>query len=148
MNGYTLSDVPPTAAQHQALREAVGWGNAMSMEATGQAISGSLAVFTIRFENGPVAVARIIGDGGAAFYIQDVIVHPHHQGRGLGRRLMEAIMGWLAAHAPTGSFVGLMAAHGKEPFYEKFGFAARPRQAGDHIHGAGMELWSRHRGVQ
>lgn len=148
MNNYTLSNVPPTAAQHRALREAVSWGNPMSMEATGQALAGSLAVFTVRLKNTPVAVARIIGDGGAAFYIQDVIVHPHHQGRGLGRRLMEAVMEWLTANAPTGSFVGLMAAHGKETFYEKFGFAARPRQTGDHVHGAGMELRARHRGVQ
>lgn len=136
---YLLTAQPPSVPEHRALRDAVGWGNPMSAEATGQALRGSLAVFTVRLGGDAVAVARIIGDGGAAYYIQDVIVHPAHQGRGLGRRLMEAVIAWLDENTDPGAFVGLMAAGGKEAFYERFGFAARPRPADGHVHGAGME---------
>lgn len=36
-------------------------------------------------------MGRIIGDGGTAFQIVDVCVHPAHQGRGLGKRIMAAL---------------------------------------------------------
>lgn len=140
MHEYAVSSLPPTAGEHRALRDAVGWGNPMSEDATARALAGSLAVFTLRLDGEPVGVARVIGDGGAAFYIQDVIVHPGHQGRGGGRLLMEAVMGWLRENAPPGAFVGLMANGGKESFYGKFGFLARPRMSGEHVHGHGMEM--------
>jgi ribosomal protein S18 acetylase RimI-like enzyme len=73
-------------------------------------------------------MARVIGDGGLTYYIQDVIVLPACQRQGLGTRLMDAVMAYLCANAHPGSVIGLMAAHGKEPFYQKYGFVARPTE--------------------
>jgi GNAT superfamily N-acetyltransferase len=51
---------------------------------------------------------------------------PDFQGKGLGKRLMQAIMPFLEKNARPGAFIGLMAAQGVENFYTQFGFAVRP----------------------
>lgn len=67
-----------------------------------------------------------MGDGGIYFYVQDVIVHPDHQGKGVGRSIMNAIMHYLRSMAEEGSYIGLMAAKNVEGFYELYGFRRRP----------------------
>jgi len=57
------------------------------------------------------------------YYVQDVIVAPDHQRRGIGTRMMDKVMAYVGAHARHNSIVGLMAAKGKEPFYLRYGFA-------------------------
>jgi GNAT superfamily N-acetyltransferase len=82
-------------------------------------------------------MARTIGDGGLVYYIQDVIVLPDYQGRGIGTRMMDRIMAYVRTHARHNSIIGLMAAKGREPFYEKYGFTRRPN---DQL-GCGMTLF-------
>jgi len=85
-----------------------------------------------------VGMARVIGDAGMVFYIQDVIVLPDYQGQGIGTQLMAAVMVFIRSHAHHNTIIGLMAAKGKEAFYEKYGFFTRPTE----IHGAGMtQFW-------
>ncbi|HUK78821.1 MAG TPA: GNAT family N-acetyltransferase, partial [Thermoleophilia bacterium] len=57
---------------------------------------------------------------------QDVIVLPAFRDRGLGDRLMNAVMTWLDAQCPTNAFVALVAAPDKDGFYERYGFACLP----------------------
>ena len=84
-----------------------------------------------------VGCARLVGDGGIYFYVQDFIVAPEHQGRGLGDVLLDEVRGYLGREAPLGAFVGLMAARGKAGFYSRRGFAPRSQDA------PGMSLmWS------
>jgi GNAT superfamily N-acetyltransferase len=82
-------------------------------------------------------MSRIVGDGGMVFYIQDVIVIPEYQQQGIGARMMEKIMNYIRAYASINSVIGLMAAKGVEPFYEKFGFVARPNDR----YGSGMTIF-------
>lgn len=69
-----------------------------------------------------VGIGRIIGDGGCFFEITDMAVLPEHQGKGVGRLIMESLSHWLEKNAPKTAYVSLMAHHGKPSFYEKFGF--------------------------
>ncbi|MBO5488706.1 MAG: GNAT family N-acetyltransferase [Eubacterium sp.] len=87
----------------------------------------------------PVGMARVVGDGGYVYFICDVIVRPSHQSLGLGRRIIERVLGWLESQVTEGEtiMVNLMSAMNKEPFYEKLGFHERP--FGNH--GAGMSRW-------
>jgi GNAT superfamily N-acetyltransferase len=62
------------------------------------------------------------------FYLQDIIVLPAFQSKGLGKRLMKAILAYLEEHARPGAFVGLMAAKDVSSFYTQFGFAVRPSE--------------------
>lgn len=65
-----------------------------------------------------VAAARAISDFTFASYLCDVAVHPHYQGRGWGKALMERAMLDLA---PFGK-VFIYAVHDKVDFYRRFNF--------------------------
>ncbi|WP_458184917.1 GNAT family N-acetyltransferase [Haladaptatus sp. NG-WS-4] len=67
-----------------------------------------------------VGMARIVGDGGSVYYLCDMVVHPDHQRRGLGTKMMERLMAYLEENAPESAYVNLMA--DVEGFYERFGF--------------------------
>jgi GNAT superfamily N-acetyltransferase len=77
----------------------------------------------------PVACCRVIGDGALSFYIQDLLVVPKMQRKGVGTKVMELVLGHLDSVAPPGAFIGLMAAPGTESFFARHGFAARPDEA-------------------
>ena len=50
-------------------------------------------------------MGRIVGDGALNFEIVDIAVDPAHQGRGLGRIIMENIIRWLDSNAYKGAYV-------------------------------------------
>jgi len=74
----------------------------------------------ICWQNTVVGMGRIVGDGAINMEIVDVAVDPEHQGRGLGRKLMESLANWLDKNACDGAYVTLMA--DVPELYEKFGF--------------------------
>jgi ribosomal protein S18 acetylase RimI-like enzyme len=80
----------------------------------------------------PVGIGRVVGDGGCFFEVVDIAVRPEHQKKGLGDRIMKALMAYLHANAPSTAYVSLMADHGTPKFYERYGFEASvlPRKAG------------------
>jgi ribosomal protein S18 acetylase RimI-like enzyme len=122
---YILVERPPTFEEYQRLREAVGWGS-VDVEATEVGLRNALFSVSVTYKDEVIGCGRVVGDGGIYFYIQDIIVLPEFQGRGLGRRIMDAVMGYLSSHAHSNAFIGLMAAKGVSGFYEKYGFADRP----------------------
>lgn len=74
-------------------------------------------------------MGRIVGDGALNFDIVDIAVDPDHQGRGLGRQIMEALIAWLDANAFKGAYVTLVA--DVPDLYAKFGFeSVRPESEG------------------
>jgi ribosomal protein S18 acetylase RimI-like enzyme len=126
--GYVLVERNPTSKEYQRLRRAVGWLD-LEAEAIGIGLQNSLFSVCVILENKVIGCGRVIGDGGIYFYIQDIIVLPEFQGMGIGRRIMDAIMEYLKAHARDGAFIGLMAAKGVSRFYERYGFKKRPSDA-------------------
>ena len=79
-------------------------------------------------ENEIIGMARIIGDEGMYYYIQDVIVIPEYRKIGVGASIMNKVMEYINLNNKNGIFVGLMAAKGKEGFYKKYGFIERPAE--------------------
>ncbi|RDZ44279.1 N-acetyltransferase [Haloferax sp. Atlit-10N] len=67
-----------------------------------------------------VGMGRLVGDGGTVFQVVDVAVHPDHQGRGLGTRVMDALVDYLDREAPPSAFVNLLA--DVDGYYERWGF--------------------------
>ena len=67
-------------------------------------------------------MGRIIGDGGTAFQIVDIALEPAHQGLGLGKTIMSALMDHLNTHAPQGAYVSLIADGDARHLYAKYGF--------------------------
>jgi GNAT superfamily N-acetyltransferase len=125
VDAFQLLERPPTVREYRRLRAAVGWGE-VSDEGLNAGLASALYSCVVVHEGAVVACARIVGDGGMYFYVQDVIVMPGFHGQGLGARVMEGVMGYLDEHARPGAFVGLMAAQNAEGFYERYGFHRRP----------------------
>jgi GNAT superfamily N-acetyltransferase len=105
----------------------------MTDEGVAAGLPRALYAVVLELDGEAVGCARVVGDGGLYFYLQDVVVLPEHRGHGQGARLMDALMAYLERTAREGAFVGLMAAVGAEPFYERYGFRRRSdRQPGMH----------------
>lgn len=67
-------------------------------------------------------MGRIIGDGGTAFQIVDIALDPAHQGKGLGKAIMAALMQHLEVNAAAGAYVSLIADGDAQYLYAKYGF--------------------------
>ncbi|QHW31779.1 GNAT family N-acetyltransferase [Paenibacillus rhizovicinus] len=122
-NSYEIIERSPTVSEHQALWDSVSWGN-LDTGMSEQSIANSIYAVVVEIEGQAVGMGRIVGDGAMYFYLQDVAVHPDHQGHGLGKRIVERLLAYIRQHKHEKgiAFVGLFASQGKEPFYEQFGF--------------------------
>jgi predicted GNAT family N-acyltransferase len=126
-----------TPEEYMEFRKAVGWSS-FPIEQAAQGLKNSY-IFCLRKDGQAIALGRVIWDHGYVVYIADVIVLPEFQGSGYGRMVMEKIMttinSWLKPDYKV--MVTLVAAKGKEEFYEKFGFIKRPNEN----FGCGMCQW-------
>ncbi len=106
-----------------------------SVEAATIGLKNSLFGVVVFFGAEPVGIGRVIGDGGCFLEIVDIAVLPEHQDKGVGRRIMTALMDYIHEHAPSSAYVSLMADHGTPAFYERFGFtrAQLPESAGMYL---------------
>jgi ribosomal protein S18 acetylase RimI-like enzyme len=136
MLNYQIIEKLPTPEEYNQLRQLVGWG-IYERDVILQALPHSLYCVCAVKDSEIIGMARIIGDGGIAYYIQDVIVKPDCQRQGIGTKLMDKIMDYIRLHANNNSVIGLMAAKSKEPFYTRYGFSIRP----DDRLGSGMTMW-------
>ena len=127
---YAVVERLPTVEEYVSLREAAGL-TPRSREGVERGLPNSL--FGVIVEHGPtgetVGMGRVVGDGGTVYQITDMALHPDHQRRGLGTRVMEAILAYLEREAPSRAYVNLFA--DVEGFYERFGFEeTRPDSRG------------------
>ena len=117
---YEIRDELPTPEEFIALRDAADMAP-RSVEGVERGLPNSVFGVTVVDEIGEtVGMARIIGDGGSVYQISDMAVHPDHQRRGLGSRMMKRLMEYLEENAPERAYVNLMA--DVDGFYERFGF--------------------------
>lgn len=114
---------PATPALQDYLRLRVAAGLSPKSEAAARIglANGCFAV-CVRHGAQTIGMGRVIGDGGCFFQIVDIAVAPEHQGRGLGKRIMAALMAWLEAHAEDGAYVSLIADGQARHLYAQFGF--------------------------
>ena len=82
------------------------------------AFSNSMFRFFARENDLLVAAGRAVADGVDCSYICDIAVRPSHQGRGLGREVIERLVAASRGHRT----IILYAVPGKEEFYGRFGF--------------------------
>ncbi|MBF0786761.1 MULTISPECIES: GNAT family N-acetyltransferase [unclassified Streptococcus] len=106
-----------------ALYEAVEWTNYTRDPALlEQALNNSLLVIAAFDDAKLVGLLRAVGDGYSIIFVQDILVLPDYQRRGIGRQLMEKLL----ANYPNIYQLHLLT--GKEEktkaFYESLGFRA------------------------
>lgn len=116
-----------TAEQFLYLFTAVGW-EPPSREQVEMALRNSYATFAVFNGEELCGMARLLGDGAMSFYVKDFAILPNLQGKGIGRMLMKHIEFFVRSGLKDDWAVSLelISAKGKEAFYEKLGFEARP----------------------
>lgn len=105
---------------HRFLSEQSAWAKNIPLNTVQTSIDNSLCFGG--YENGQqIAFARVVSDYATFAYLMDVFVLPEHRGRGLSRRLLEAIQ----AHPQLqGLRRFLLASSDARGLYQKFGFTA------------------------
>jgi GNAT superfamily N-acetyltransferase len=114
---------------YMELRDSVGWKKLSDKQAE-SAISNALYVSVIYEDGRPCAMGRVVGDGAVICYVQDLVVRPDCQGRGYGSIVLESLKEYVNGIREPGTTMmfALMCAKGRESFYEKHGFVARPTE--------------------
>ncbi len=109
------------------LRESVKWRRLTEQQAE-KALRYSLLTVTAYDYDKPVGMGRLVGDGAVICYIQDLIVIPEYQGKGVGNMIIESLIDYVKEMQLPGTqiMLDLMCATGRENFYKKYGFIARP----------------------
>ncbi len=113
-----------------AIREKVNWP-VLQTEQAKKALAASIVVVGAYEDEKLVGMGRIVGDGAVICYIQDLIVIPTMQKNGVGSMILSYLIEYVQKLEQPDStmMLCLMCAKGREMFYEKHGFIARPTDA-------------------
>ena len=124
-----------TVTDFMKLYESAKWGKCRE-DIVQVSLKNSYATFAVMDGENVIGMARLLGDGGMAFYLKDFVILPEYQGKGIGRELLEYVQNYIRNELKDGwqTTLELISAKGKEEFYKKSGFEERP---GKHM-GAGM----------
>lgn len=111
------------------LRERVGWIKLDVVQAQ-RALDNSIKIITAYDGQRPVGMGRVVGDGAVISYIQDLIVIPEYQRNHVGSMILDRLIEYVEGITAPGTqmMLCLMCAKGREKFYEKHGFIARPTE--------------------
>lgn len=124
----------PGPTEYNELRQLVGWptfDTDLAKEGLANSIFG---VVVVNEHDLILGMGRIIGDKAIYLHIQDVIVRPEFQGKGVGKLIMSELLKYADKLGGRNTNIGLMSSVGRENFYKNFGFMQRPSDK----FGAGM----------
>ncbi|MGJ8678597.1 MAG: GNAT family N-acetyltransferase [Akkermansiaceae bacterium] len=101
------------------LYRANGWSSAEKPVELLGALRGSHSLVTARIDSKLIGVGNAISDGHLVVYYPHLLVHPDHQGQGIGSAMME-----LLQMRYSGFHQQMLTADGKAiEFYEQLGFS-------------------------
>lgn len=102
-----------------ALYSAVAWtAYTRDADALARALAGSHLVLTARDDGALVGLVRTVSDAATICYVQDLLVHPAAQRRGIGRALLRNV---LDRYAGCRQLVLVTDADGPDAFYRALG---------------------------
>ena len=129
-DGYALVERTPSVEDYLRLRTVAGMGR-KSLEAAVSGLPNTLFAVVIEHEGRAVGMGRLVGDGALFLQVVDIAVEPAHQGRGLGKAVMAALMVWTERHALPGTYVSLIADGEAKRLYAQYGFTeTAPKSVG------------------
>lgn len=119
---YTITDDKERIAPEDVKRLLDGsyWAPDRKLEVIAKAIEHSTCVGV--FHAGQlVAFARVVTDYAVFAWIADVIVNPHHRGRGLGKEMLQFIQD----HPDIPSTRQVLQTRDAHTLYERYGFVRK-----------------------
>lgn len=130
---YRISHNTLEADDFIRLFDSAGWGRP-DRELVETSLKNSYVTFSVLDGEKVIAMARLIGDGGMAFFLKDLIVDPEYQGKGIGKELMAHIEEFIRGELKEGwwSYFQLMSAKNKDGFYLKCGYKSHPHERSGH----------------
>lgn len=127
---YTTVARRPSVEEYLHLRAVVGL-SPFTKAAAAKGLEGTVYSVLVLHDGSAIGMGRLIGDGGCFFQVVDIAVEPQHQGRGLGKAIMSAIMNYVNTELPSSAYVSLIADVPANKLYEQFGFnETAPRSLG------------------
>jgi GNAT superfamily N-acetyltransferase len=120
---YSLTDDPACVDLDvvcELLRDTY-WAANRNPEQIALSIRNSLC-FSVHRAGRQVGIARVLTDHGASSYICDVVIHPQHRDRGIGKWLMRSIL----RHPAVSGTRALLITRDAQPFYRELGFVTHP----------------------
>ncbi|SES62498.1 Acetyltransferase (GNAT) domain-containing protein [Enterococcus malodoratus] len=123
MENYVIRIDIPEVEEYLALRKDCGL-SPRGKEASKIGLSNSIYSVIIRQSKNQklIGMGRIIGDGGTAYQIVDIAVHPSEQGNGLAKKIMELLMTHIHNEIDPQAYVNLIADCPADNLYKQFGF--------------------------
>jgi ribosomal protein S18 acetylase RimI-like enzyme len=115
----TEMNIPPEI--YRRLREQAGL-SPKTEEAAEKGLANSLNSILVKDGDKPIGMGRVIGDGGCHCQVVDICVLPEYQGRGIGKMIMEKVMGFINIELPESCYISLIADGDAHHLYEQFGF--------------------------
>ena len=119
----------PGIDDYRRMRASTGL-SAKSAEASARGLANTTYGVSLLRDGDAVGVGRIVGDGGCFHFVVDIAVDPQLQGRGLGKRIMDALDAWLRANAEPTAHVSLFADGNARHLYARYGFAQSEKSVG------------------
>ncbi|MDT8283932.1 MAG: GNAT family N-acetyltransferase [Thermovirgaceae bacterium] len=116
---YYDSKLAVTATDLQELYRFASWGRSRSIEQIDLMLQGTSMCFSVRYAGRLAAFCRILTDFVFRGSLWDIMVHPDHQGKGLGSSLLD-----YALDHPKIRSIPLIITYTSElsPFLSRLGF--------------------------
>ena len=128
--GYELELRTPGLADYMRLR-AISGLTPFTEPAARAGLPGTFAAVVVLYQGTAIGMGRVIGDGGLFFQVTDIAVDPDHQGLGLGKAIVEALLDALSRRIASPAYVSLIADGEASRLYARFGFEpVAPRSQG------------------
>lgn len=102
------------------LRESVGW-NRMEDEYNNPLMTSYYHIAAYEADN-LIGYIDSVSNGVTDAYIQDLMVHPDYQGKGLGTELMNQMIAYLKENRIY--IISVVFEESLKPFYDRFGFSS------------------------
>ncbi|MBO0455872.1 GNAT family N-acetyltransferase [Enterococcus hulanensis] len=123
MENYSIRIDIPEVDEYLALRKVCGLSD-RGKDASKIGLSNSIYSVIIRrsADQELVGMGRLIGDGGTAYQIVDIAVHPSEQGKGLAKNIMQLLMTHIENEVDPQAYINLIADCPADNLYKQFGF--------------------------
>lgn len=121
-DGYTLLPTAPPLDDYLRLRRDSGLTPVTAEQGAPAVVGAWSACHVVDGTGTPVAMGRVLGDGGWYFHVVDVATDPAHQRRGLGRVVVEWLLADVRDRAPEGAYVSLIGDPPGQRLYRSLGF--------------------------
>ena len=123
LENYSIRIDIPEVDEYLVLRKVCGLSD-RGKDASKIGLSNSIYSVIIRrsADQELVGMGRLIGDGGTAYQIVDIAVHPSEQGKGLAKNIMQLLMTHIENEVDPQAYVNLIADCPADNLYKQFGF--------------------------